>query len=405
MRAMRNALLPLAGILLISCGIVGLLLQSGRVAPGQGGPALEPGIFRIATKASYRVDAAALTGASTTITGATSDPDATPWRAVALIASDSHPLTRALVLAMAERLTLAGARDGRPSADGVIAVVIPEDTLTTQFALPVDRILAVRHRSGSAPAHPDGPADAVLDLVERIPRLPADHLGAGLQAGAPFAERHWQVSHRHTTAPGASWPTWYAAVGRAMAETVLTTIGGDLPGHGAALDGWGWRDGPLIEPPQVKPEAFGTGRFDLLQWQAAFQTGLVRGWVGLLPTATYTKADGSVVPTIDLLTSRLVDAQWKFGGWRPVASNGPDRLVAKTLRGRLGPDAPQEATAPDQPWMISVRPHGPGWLVCAWHERPEPATVVSAWQDAASRGSATAAALCASHAGLPRLPR
>jgi hypothetical protein len=402
--AMRNALLPLAAILLICIGAGGMLLAQPRAQPGEGGPELDPGPMRLATKARYQVASAPLSGASTTVSGATADPSATPWRVVVLVAGDRHALTRAAIYGLGERLALAYSADGKPGKAGVVPIIVPVDTLTTLFGIPADRVLVVSHRQGSPPTDTGAALDCTLEIVERVPRLPADHPGAGLQAGSGHAERRWTVHHVNQGSAGAAWASWYAGVGRHIADSVITTIGSDLTGHGTALDGWTALDGPLVEPPQLKPEAFGAGRLDLLEWQSAFQTPLVRGWVGVLPTPTYTKADGRQVPVVDMLGERLVDRAWKFGGWTPITTDGPDRQWTKTLTGRLGPDAPEGTAAPQQIWTISARPNGAGWLVCAWQERPQAAALFQAWVDAAKAGDTAAKDRVAAHLGRPRLP-
>ncbi|GDY14468.1 hypothetical protein LBMAG53_33460 [Planctomycetota bacterium] len=388
---MRNAALPLLATFVLIAAVIGLLLSQTRIQPGQGGPELSPGILSLAKKEHQRVASAPLTDAVTTVTGGDSDPGATPWRVVVLAAGDHHPLTRALVLGLGEQLFIRG----------VIPVIVPEDTRPTLFTLPADRVLTVRQRSGEPALVPGAPQTCVLDVVETVPRLPADHPGAGLQAGAPFVARSWTVEHRDGGSPGASWAMWYAGLGRHLADAVLAKVAGPAQAGHPPFDGWTAADGPLIEPPQADAKAFGTARIDVLAWSAAFQTALVRGWVGVIAAPTFRQSDGTEIAGLAVLEDRM-----RRGGWteQTMDPKAIDRVWTKTIAGRGGPDLAPGTPVPDQAWAVSARSFGTGWLVCAWHERPGAATLFQQWATAARGGDAAALARVKAHANCARIP-
>lgn len=397
MPPMRNAALPLLATFVLVAAVIGLLLNQTRVQPGQGGPELSPGILSLAKKERQRVASAPLADAVTTVTGAEADPNATPWRVVVLAAGDQHPLTRALVLGLGEQLF----------NRNVIPVIVPEDTRPTLFTLPADRVLTVRQRSGEPAQLPGAALTCMLDVVETVPRLPADHPGAGLQAGAPFAARSWTVEHRDGGSRGASWATWYAGLGRHLADAVLAKVAGPAQTGPQPFAGWTAADGPLIEPPQADAKAFGTTRINVLAWSAAFQTALVRGWVGVIASPTFRQTDGTEIPGLAVLEDRM-----RRGGWteQPQAleqtahPKAIDRVWTKTIAGRGGPDLAPGTPVPDQAWAVSARSHGTGWLVCAWQERPGAAALYQQWATAARAGDAAALARVKAHADCARIP-
>jgi hypothetical protein len=333
-----------------------------------------------------------LADAVTAVTGAEADPDATPWRVVVLAASDHHPLTRALVLGLGEQLF----------NRNIIPVIVPEDTRPTLFTLPADRVLTVRQRSGEPARLPGAALTCVLEVVETVPRLPVDHPGAGFQAGAPFAVRSWVVEHRDGGSPGATWAMWYAGLGRHLAEAVLAKVAGPAQAGQRSFAGWTAADGPLIEPPQADAKAFGTTRIDVLAWRAAFQTDLVRGWVGEIAAPTFRKTDGIEIPGLAVLEDRM-----RRGGWTEQPQTGRaavDRVWTKTIAGRGGPDLAPGTPVPDQAWAVSARVNGTGWLVCAWQERPGAATLYQQWATAARSGDAAALVRVKAHAECARIP-
>ena len=391
---MRNAALPLLATFVLIAAVIGLLLNQPRVQPGQGGPELTAGILSLAKKERQRVASAPLTDAVTNVTDAEADPNATPWRVVVLAAGDHHPLTRALVLGLGEQLF----------ARNVIPVIVPEDTRPTLFTLPADRVLTVRQRSGEPASVPGAPLACVLDVVETVPRLPADHPGAGLQAGAPFAARSWTVEHRDGGSPNASWATWYAGLGRHLADAVLAKVAGPAQVGRAPFAGWTAADGPLIEPPQADAKAFGTARIDVLAWSGAFQTELVRGWVGVIAAPTFRQTDGTEIPGLAVLEDRMRRGGWTEQPQAQAPSQAIDRVWTKTIAGRGGPDLAPGTPVPDQAWAVSARSHGTGWLICAWHERPGAAALYQQWASAARGGDVAALARVKAHAECARIP-
>lgn len=365
---MRNSLLPLLVTLLISAAVVAqLLLHQNAVQLGQAGPQLNPGLYEQMTTRVYQVPSMALNGhTSIALAGA---PPAGPGlpvagRFVVVSGDDAEPLTRAVMYALAERIT----------ATGGVAVLDPVASGAPVLPPPLDTSWCVRLRQihATLPTVPGGSVQCVLRAHAWTVRLPADHPAADLQEGGVARALEATITHASTGQGPASWPRWYAAVGRQMAQELLAALAPGTPA--VAPTGFATWPTTLPPPPQM----------DLLRWDAPFQRELLRGWMGHTEGSTTQDPAGRTVTEHERLATLL-----GHGGWKPatdIVAAGYRcwrRAADGALLSEHGLDAPT------------------GEELIVWWERPHPAARFAAWLDAASSGVAPALLVQDRAAGEP----
>ncbi|MBA3686914.1 MAG: hypothetical protein H0W72_16975, partial [Planctomycetes bacterium] len=181
---MRNSLLPIAMTLLVALVAV-LLIRPGDIL-GAKGPEIFSGIFRLPKDAKRMVPSLALQ-AENRITAelgvglaAGIEPDS--WRTVVVAAADATEVTRAVVLALAERLTERGCM-----------VIIDVDG---KQPLPIgcDRMLRVSRVAGDPPEAP-GACAFTVRFEQSAPRFPAGHPAADLAGALGTSDQSLVVAH------------------------------------------------------------------------------------------------------------------------------------------------------------------------------------------------------------------
>jgi hypothetical protein len=192
------------------------------------------------------------------------------------------------------------------------------------------------------------------------------------------------ITH-HTAAQSgvAGWPNWWAALGRGLADTVISHLApGGLPpvvdaesrkllANMVPLADWGTA---LSMPPTT----------ERLRWDFAFQEPLVRGWVGHVTGLTSPDRSGVEKPTIDQLLDRMT-----AGKWEEAKADGV-RLFSRKLE--------------DRTEWFSITSREAGYAVAWWQERSGIVALAEQWQRAAKVGDHGSARLLHAHRECPVLP-
>ncbi len=372
---MRNSLMPM--ILVVIVVAVSLALLNSKSNPGLNGPDLQPGIFRLPKKDKFHVDSAALIDEDVvTAEGVPPANRGESWRVVLVMAKDRHPLTRAIVLSLGEKLT----------SHGCVTIIAPLDA--PSFPMGVNRIISVTTTEAQIPAVLGGEARATVKVTTALARVSTDHPAAPLlpDAEGSSAAAITITHHSRAAAPVQAWSNWWAGSGRNLAGVILERFApGGLPAvvdqttrkwlsELTPLSDWG---SALTQPPST----------DQLKWEFAFQEALVRGWVGTVAGLTITNRSGKEEPTIDQLLNRM-----KSGSWEAAGTTG-FQLFTRKHEGRT------------EWFSIASRTQGVGWSVVWWQERVGMPDLLSEWATAAKAGDRGTARLLYAHRNCPALPK
>jgi hypothetical protein len=377
---MRNSALPIISAALLVAFLLIRMESLPTAAPGCAGPELVSGIFRLTKQARLRLASAALAAGNEVTVAAPPSPaaaSAASFRVVVVSAEDHEPLTAALVLGLAERLTENGS-----------AVLI--DTLSERpLQLPADRVLSVATRHAELPAAPGGACAAELTVVDRLLAFPAGSPAAAAQPAlsGPITAR-FALSHHSTGAggPPPAWGAWYAGIGRGMAEAVLARIapGGVPPLHGPegaprgdleARPEW---PSPLPSPPFIEP----------LRWFGALQQDLVRGWIGEIAGLDSIDEHGEHLASIERLERALTKARVvKEAAWTLDEHSSSERRMWNR----------------DPDCLLATR-RADGWDVLLWQQRPGIVALYRSWVDEAAAGSPGARARLALYRDCAAIP-
>jgi len=271
-----------------------------------------------------------------------------PGRIVVLSGEDRSPLTAAVMRGLAERIT------DRQGAAILDPMPVPGGDTDHVLALGATWRLAIDTVTGAPPSAPGGDCVASIRLQLSTMRLPSDHPAAGWQPSGSTIRATLVVDHHSHGAPG-EWPSWYAAVGRSIADSVLAAVTRDAKPSAPDLDTPDWGDS-LPQPAMV----------DVMRWSAAFQYELVRGWLGRIESLATIGPDGKSMPSLDRLKKVL-----EHGGWKPTEGSYPG--YALWFR------------AQDDGWL-AVHSDPSGHDISLWWERPQAAKLFTQWLDAALSG-------------------
>jgi hypothetical protein len=354
---MRNSLLPIVLVLALCAVVVPMSLRGPD--RGSGGPDVEPMLYRAPVKKIHQIDSMPLQ-ATNRVAASTGTAEAAGYgvnlrRFVVVAGEDRSPLTAAVMLALAERITAEG---GAVILDPLRG---PESDTEHVAPLGVVWLMRIATVAGGPATEPGGPCRATIRCRTSAVRVPADHPAARCQPDDSDHVSELTVAHDSRGVTGA-WPNWYAGFGRSVADALIERLQG---GAGEAkpdlaIPDWGTR---LPEPPQV----------DVLHWRAAFQHELMRGWIGRIDGVTTTDREGNAKPTVARLQDRLAK-----GGWvRDDLSSTEKQELWSRARG--GPPA-----------SLTIRPDAGGADVVFWQEWPHAAEVFQQWLDAAAGGDAQA---------------
>jgi hypothetical protein len=377
---MRNSALPIVSAALLVAVLLIRMESLPTAPPGSAGPELVSGIFRLTKQKRLRLASAPLEASNGIAVGgapAAAAGEAQSFRVVVVAAEDHEPLTAALVMALAERLTENGS-----------AVLI--DTLSERpLQLPADRALCVATRTAGLPAAPGGVCEAELVVVDRLLAFPAGSPAAGAQgaSGAATTTRLAITHHsRSPDGPAPAWGAWYAAIGRGMAEAVLARLApGGLPpllgSDGAPRADLAQRAAwptPLPAPPFIEP----------LRWFGALQDDFVRGWIGEIAGLESIDEHGEHLASIARLERALSGARVvKEAAWTLDEHSSPTSRMWN-----------READC-----LLATR-RADGWDVALWQQRPGIVALYRSWIDEAAAGSASARARLARYRDCAAIP-
>ena len=357
---MRNSILPLAVVIAICLGFV--LSTRGGAQRGEGGPTIDPGIYREVTNGIYKVTSMRLT-VEDAFTGGDDHPFGLKAdRRIVVSGEDRAPLTAALMRSLAEQITAAGGT----------AILDPLAIGAQDMLPPVDAAWCVRigTATGIIPPGPGGALDATMRIHVWTMRLPDGHPAGVRQQDGAARDAVLVLHHASRGAGPGGWPEWFAAVGRDMAHALLAKLEPGPPAAPAApMADWGTT---LPMPP----------RLDLLRWNGAFQQDFVRGWVGRIDGLTTTVEGGKQEATLDKFTTLL-----GHGGWQhDTAMKAPGFAVWYKVEGE---------------GRLTIHGDAGGYDVVAWWERDQPAELFKAWMDALGSGIEPAVERAARSQDLP----
>ena len=373
---MRNSVMPM--MLVMAVAMVALVALRSENHPGINGPDLHPNIFRLPKKDKFHIDSAVLT--STNEVQVEGQPPANrgeSWRVVLVVAKDRHALTRSIVLGLGEQLT----------RHGCIAIFAPVDA--PAFPMGVSRVITIATDESPEvtrmPAMLGGEAHAIVRVGTMLARLPEGHPAASLlpHPEGPLGATLTITHHTAAQTGIAGWPNWWAALGRGVADTVVTRLApGGLP---PVVDG----ETRKLLPTMMPLADWGTAlslhpTTERLRWDFAFQEPLVRGWVGHVTGLTSPDRSGVEKPTLDQLLDRM-----KAGKWEEASADGV-RLFSRTHEGR-------------SEWF-SITSREAGYAVAWWQERSGIVALAEEWLVAAKAGEQGAARLLHAHRECPALP-
>jgi hypothetical protein len=359
---MRNSLLPLVMVLVISAAALALIFHGDPAMPGQGGPEIDPGIFVPAKNAVYQVKTMPMTVTQSVSGDGTGTPlDARLFTVVQGL--DYNPLTSATMLGLAEGITHRGGVAIFDPMRGPDADTSPPLPLGSAYVLRVETL------AGKAPTNVDEACSATIRITVHNLRLPAGHPGARWQPDGEEVSRTATITRQCQAGRELSWPQWYATVGRGVAEAVITRWY-EVPTRPAPhpVD---WQS-LLPMPPQANP----------VRWAGAFQDELVRGWIGRIDGTTVGTADGRGESALAPLERRLSTK------WTEQAAHGAMRIW--------------KHNPPDSAWFSVTATADPvGWDLAYWTERDDPVSWYQGWIAAAGKGDANALAILARHRDCP----
>ncbi len=371
---MRNSLLPIFGV----CAVLAVALFAirGQANPGIHGPDIFPGIFRLPKKDKFPIVSASLK-IDNMVEAEGAIPFSSPesWRIILISARDREPMTRAVVLSLAEILT----------RHGSVAIVDPVET--DAFPMGCDRVINVATLSATNPTTlgADGAASIVVET--KLSRLPLKHPASMLHRdpNGPV-QQSMTITHR-SRADGTidGWPQWWAGCGRKIADTILQHLSpqGLPPVSDAETRKWldsllprsDWGT-PLTLPPTTTH----------LQWDYAFQEDLVRGWVGHITGMTVSTKSGGTEPALVQLENRMAS-----GSWEKAIATGV-HLYSREMQGHTD-------------WFsFSELPNNAGWQVTWWQERPKMLDLFEEWGTAAEKGDIVAKRFLYAYRLCPQMP-
>lgn len=352
---MSNSRLPM--LLLLATSVVAIWLVSGPSSRGIDGPMVEPGILRLPVNAAKRVPADPLTPK---IDLAGPAMDGTAWRVWVIAGDDREASTRTLMLGLAERLT----------ERGCIAILAPKPKPdeASREALPLGADVRVSIASTTATSAVQGQPFAIAWRLTVSPfHLAPSHPAARLlpdDANGP-APSAWTLGFS-CPGPGPSWPTWWAAVGRTGADTILARLGRTtaIEDTTAHIRRQAWLPPVTATGPGAPPVEPEHGRIpappqsDIAEGLMAFQTPLVRGWTGHLSPVPVTSMERGTKTAREELDRRLT----KDHLWTKQEADG------RILYAKDGP----------LPQFLTVDAAGE---IVSWQERPSPASLMKAWRE------------------------
>ena len=372
---MRNSLIPLFGVFTVL--IISLIAIRGESMPGLNGPDIFPGIFRLPKKDKFPINSASLKMDHTVLAdGAIPVPTPESWRVVVISAIDRKPMTRAVVLSLAEKLT----------RHGCLTIVDPVET--DVFPMGCDRIISIGTQSETIPKKLGGDGEVTLEVITRLARLPSGHPADALQRdpSGPVQQR-MTISHR-SRADGLidGWPQWWAGCGRNIADVMVAHLA------------------PQGLPPVSDPETrrwlttlmprsdWGTAltmqpTTEHLKWDYAFQEDLVRGWVGHITGMQVNTKRGGEQPAELQLQQRMTAGSWESAGAPGVF------LFTRT-----------DAQGQSEWFSFAPLPQKAGWTVSWWQERPKMLSVFEEWGTAATQGDGMAQRLLYAYRACPNMP-
>lgn len=378
---MRNSVMPMMLVMVV--GIVAFFALRSDNQPGINGPDLHPNIFRLPKKDKFHVDSAMVT--STNQVQAEGQPPANrgeSWRVVLVVAKDRHALTRSTVLGLGEQLT----------RHGSIAIFAPVDA--PAFPMGVSRVIAIATDESTGattmPTTLGGEARAIVRVTTQLARLPEQHPAAPLlpHPEGPLAATLTITHHTAAQVGVAGWPHWWAALGRGLADTVVTHLApGGLP---PVVDG----ETRKLLPTMMPLADWGTAlslppTTERLRWDFAFQEPLVRGWVGHVTGLTSPDRSGVEKPTIDQLLARMSSGKWEEVVLTDARAGGT-RLFSRSHEG--------------QTEWFGIAAREAGWSVTCWQERSGMPVLFAEWAKAAAKGDQGAKRLLHAHRECPALP-
>lgn len=436
---MRNSFLPIVGVVLLTVACFWLIPDG--LGDGAEGPQVQAGILRLPKDRKLLVASAAIPVEQEVLTRTVGAPppglEQEGWRVVAIALDDTVPLTRAVALALGERLTELGA---------VAVFDVPDAAL---LPTPPDRVLRVRSEDGGRPAA-DGSLSGIVSIHQHEVRLPARHPAAGLMEASSVQERSWRIKHQSTPSAGVAWPHRWAAIGRALADTVLKDLGvldrlpqewdrmrpvvpagkaipyawhqpgrlwllfavpvflivrilasRRLPADHRSRTGWrSWRpwiiataltvmivisSGPYRVGPTARDVPLSSWsvhlplppNLEVLRWNGCFEHDLVRGWVGRIQGKTTADRMGRPISALEPL-QRLLSKKQADDGAAREAEDGLWREEIAPF-----PDAllfGRNRGGVDE--FILVLPDDEGWDCVLWQEQGRANTVQASWLDA-----------------------
>lgn len=377
---MKNSLLPLAMVMTVT--LLAVLLIRPAAEPAVEGPIINPGIFRLPKRAGDLFREQQGLRAEHTVRRERAEdrrvalePDS--WQRVVITASDSSGTTRAVVNALAERLT----------DRGVMVIIDTEGS--DPLALPSDRNLTVTTLAAERPADAGGPFMAELRVALGGLRLPPTHPAARRMPAGGVLEQVLAITHRSRTEgtlprETLRWARWWAAVGRSIADATLAELmpeGVHVAWSSGAID-WGSR---VPSPPTIP----------VVRWRGAFEHPLIRGWVGVISGTSVRAKDGSqedaLKPWIRIMAR---------GKWEEARTTDPPRREWVAIRD-------------GQELRCSVQPNADGWDLACWQERREEdgkgghllaAGIHDRWLSAAIAGDRAARSRLRAHLTTPEVP-
>lgn len=375
---MRNSVMPMMLVMVV--GLLAWVALRSDNQPGINGPDIHPNIFRLPKKDKFHVDSAVLQSTNQVqVAGQVPANVGESWRVVLVVAKDRHALTCSTVLGLGERLT----------AHGCIAIFAPLDA--PAFPMGVSRVITIAtDETAKIPTVLGGEAQAMVHVSTQLARLPPDHPAASLQPHPEGAlATDLTITHRTAAQSGVpGWGNWWAALGRGLADTVITHLapGGLPPVVDAATRKWLPTMMPLSDWGTALPPPPTTER---LRWDFAFQEPLVRGWVGHVTGLTSPDRSGVEKPTIDQLQARMTSGKWEEVALTSSQTAGT-RLFTRTQENRTE-------------WF-SISSRDAGWAVAWWQERSGMPVLFADWAKAAAGGDQGAARLLHAHRECPALP-
>ncbi len=436
---MRNSALPIVGVLLVTVACFWFIPDG--LDDGAEGPQVQAGILRLPKDRKHQVISAAITVDHEVLTRTVGAPppglEPEGWRVIGIALDDTLPLTRAVALALGERLTELGA---------VAVFDIPDAPV---LPTPPDRVLRVRSEDGGRPTA-DKAVAGIISVHQHEVRLPARHPAYGLMETPSVQERSWRIQHRNEAAPGVRWPQRWAAIGRATADTVLGELGvaerlplewdrlrpvvpegraipynwhqpgrlwilfvvpvfliarvlasRRLPADHRSRTGWrGWRPwiiataltvmivisaGPYRVGPTARDVPLSTWsvhlplppNLEVLRWNGCFEHDLVRGWVGRIQGKTTADRMGRPISALEPLRRLLAKRTADDGSARESEDGLWREEVTPIPDGQL---YGRNRAGVEE--FILVLPDDEGWDCVLWQEHRHANRAHAAWVDA-----------------------